>query len=481
MTENSEKRKVRASRILIGVFGFGLPLFAMLTGQIIIAGMLLSLALGSFILISGLSSNAQKADDSKAMKAFAIAFGVFYFLAGLGLLIWLFNGAPIPGWREMRPIFTLEQLLLILGFLGINLISQALRKLLDRRLLRRIHKRHPRGQVYTIPTFFTGVMILVLILIVPMDLFLIVGGIASWLSRSEGGVGLSLGLGLPALLSPVLLFAIGMVRHNSGAVVIDGQEISRYRYFSRKSLQLTEITEIKRNRFAFPTAVLLKSKVGKLRFPTSINGYPELLKIIQSYSGLSAQSPRKNTAPARREAVYFPYSLGMSRTRQALEAFGAGLIVVIYLAMAFAGLWILLLRGDIPPVDVADLLAAGIIFVLVSLIFGPFMVMVLEERFNPKNPTRITFTQEVIQMEYGRRKEKTFPASQLEKFWLKPVSRRVRSSYGGARVATSLQAYELHLQIRGEPDIALTRAKLNGWQTTPEDLLENLESLYPQV
>ena len=75
----------------------------------------------------------------------------------------------------------------------------------------------------------------------------------------------------------------------------------------------------------------------------------------------------------------------------------------------------------------------------------------------------------------------TYPAADLEKVWLQPVTRRVRSSYGGARVASSLQTHDLHLRFRGGATLKLTRAKLNGWQTTPEGLLAVLEQLYPGV
>lgn len=312
MNDRTERGKELAFRILLGLVGLGLPLFAILTGQMIVAGMLLSLALGGFMLVSGIGSKSREPEGSKVIKAFTIAFGLFFLLAGLGLLVWLFNGAPIPGWREMRTILSLEQFLLIAGLFGVNFLSQVLKKYLDRQLIKRIQNQRPKGGTYPIPSFFTGVMILVLMLLVPVDLFLILGGLASWLFQIECGVDLSLGLGLPGLLSPILFFTIGMIRHNSGAVVLNGQEITRYRYFSKKSLKLVDITQIKIIKFALPTAVCLKCLSQKLSFPTSIDGYPELLQILRAYTGLSIQKRRKRKVSAGLDEVAFPYSIGFS-------------------------------------------------------------------------------------------------------------------------------------------------------------------------
>ena len=149
--------------------------------------------------------------------------------------------------------------------------------------------------------------------------------------------------------------------------------------------------------------------------------------------------------------------------------------------MALAGLWILLLRGDVPPFTGEDLLVAAFLFILVSLVFGPFMFLVVQGVINPKSPTQITFTQDAIRLQYGNRGEKSYRVEDLRKVWLQPINRRARSSYGGAWVTSSLQAHDLHLKFQGEPEIVLTRAKLSGWQTTPEVLLDNLATLYPQL
>ncbi len=121
------------------------------------------------------------------------------------------------------------------------------------------------------------------------------------------------------------------------------------------------------------------------------------------------------------------------------------------------------------------------IFILVSLIFGPFVLLVVKQTLKLENPTRMTFTHESVQVDYGHRKAITYPAADLEKVWLQPIKRRVRSSYGGARVVSSLQMHDLHLGFQGGEPLVLTRAKLNGWQTTPEELLAVLKELYPQV
>jgi hypothetical protein len=468
-------------RILIGFVGLGLPLFGILTGQIIIAAMLLSFALGGYLLFTALKARPRSSESSNFSQIVSISLGALFLLAGTGSLIWLFNGAPIPAWNEMRPIFDLETFILIIGMFLLNFLSQALKKFLDRQLIKRIKKQKPEGRIFTIPSFFTGVMILVLMLLVPVDLFLIFGGLYSLIFQTDGGVGISLGLGLPALLSPILLFAIALIRHNSGAVVVEGQEITRYRYFSHKTRRFSDLNRIKISPWGFPSVVHLKSPGPDLRFPTSISGYPELLKIIQAYTGLSTRkaSRKKGSAPA--DQVHFPYTIGMSKGRWTLELISAGLVVLIYLAMASAGLWIMLLRDDIPPITGEDLLVAGFIFVLVSLVFGPFMFMVIHQTIKPKSPTRITFSKELIKIYYGNHREATFPSTALQKVWLQPVRRRVRSSYGGARVASGVTMHELHLKFRGEEEIVLSRSNLSLFKISPEALLENLENLYPEL
>ncbi len=468
-------------RILIGFVGLGLPLFGILTGQIIIAAMLLSFALGGYLLFSELKTGPRTSELGGLTRLVSISLGTLFLLAGAGSLIWLFNGAPIPGWHEMRPIFDLETGVLILGMFLLNFLSQALKKLLDRQLIKRIRKQKPEGRIFMIPSFFTGVMILVLMLLVPVNLFLIFGGLYSLIFQTDGGVGISLGLGLPALLSPLFLFAVAMIRHNSGAVVVEGQEITRYRYFSRKTRRFSDLTQVKISPWGFPTVVHLKCPGPNLRFPTAINDYPELLKIIRGYTGLSARQTRQKRTPASSPPVHFPYTIGMSNTRWTLEIISAGLLVLIYLAMALAGLWIMLLRDDIPPITGEDLLVTGVIFVLVSLIFGPFMIMIILQTLKPKNPTRITFSEELIIIYYGNHRETTFPSAALNKVWLQPVRRRVRSSYGGARVTSGVTMHELHLKFGGQEEIILSRANLNLLKISPEALLEDLETLYPNL
>jgi hypothetical protein len=466
----SEKR---AEKILFFICCIFLPLAGLLSGQILITGTILALILGGFLVHSGLKTDFSNLENPGMARGISIAFGSVSLLGGIAALIWLFRGAPIPGWEEMGPVFSAEALIAFGIVMGFSLGAGALKKVLERRLTRRIRKNETGGRAFRIPSFFTSVLLMVILILIPLLIFLPV----AWLNRANSAVGAGLGLGVPALMSPLLLFAVLMVRHNFGAVVITSRKITRYYLFTKKCVPLSDITRINVRVFGLPPALAVRSAGKRITFPRSIQGYPELLKILRLYTGLSTRKPAKKSVRAG-PPLRFPYTLRIAKGRMALEVIAMLLLIIIYLGLSLIGLWIPLLQGTIPPFTGDDLLGIGVLFTLISLIFIPILILAGKESFDRKKPLRFLLTKDHIQITYPLDRKTVFPAKSLEKVWLQPVAVPVRSSYQGAVVRGKTTIYNVCLRFAGGKEIVLKPSRVRLFQLSPEETVEIFETLY---
>lgn len=451
-----------------------LPLFAILTGQVIIVGMLLSFILGGYMLLSGIKSSFSNLGSPGWARGIMVTFGSVFLIAGMGLLIWLFNGAPVPGWGQMRPIFSGVEWIGIVIVAIFGLFAHFVKKGMDGILSKRLQKEPPETQVFFIPPFFTGALLMCILLLLPLELLLPL----AWLNSRGTGVEAGLGLGVPLIMLPILLFAVLMVRHNFGAVVIDSRRLTRYYLVGKKTLALRELRRIKVKTFGLPPALVVRGDKKSIRFPRAVQGYPTLLKLIQTYTGLSIHKQPERSSPSQDRGTHLPYKFEIPKWRMILEFVAMILLILIYFALASSGLWVLLLQGSVPPFAKDDVLTIAIIFGLVSLIFIPVLILGARQSFGRHHPIQIALTGEAVHIHYRFGREECFPVGCLEKVWLQPVPVRVRAKYGGAFVRSSTTTYDLRLRLTDGREIKFNAFRLSLFGLTPEALLEVFNDHY---
>jgi len=201
-------------------------------------------------------------------------------------------------------------------------------------LRKRLKKESPEGQVFVIPLFFTGALLLCILLLIPFEILLPI----AWLNSGRTGVDIGLGLGVPLIILPIFLFAVLMVRYNFGAVVIDSRRIARYYLVGKKTLPLREIERIKVKTFGLPPALVIRGDKISIRFTRAIQGYPALLKFLQTYTRIPIHKQPKSSASLKDSQRRLPYEVKIPEWRMILEIVAMILLVLIYLILASSGL-----------------------------------------------------------------------------------------------------------------------------------------------
>ncbi len=373
----------------------------------------------------------------------------------------------------MSEFFSNESIIAGLVILGFSLLAYLVNKGIYVIFKKRLQKEPPDSQVFFIPPFFNGALMIVVLLLIPLEILLPI----AWLNQSATGITIEIGLLIPAMMLPFLLIALLSIRHNSGAVVISGQKLIRYTLFGKKTLSLSQIERINVKAFGIPATVAVKGGGKKIRFPRAVQNYPQLLKQLQEATQLSTQNKQRTSSGIR-----MPHTIGISQGRMTLEVVSMMILVLIYLGISLIPLWSLLWQGKAPPFNQNNLLTIGIFFGLVSLIFIPLLVLVGIKSFGKKALIKIVLYQDRIQFHHSGGKIKTYLASDLEKVWLRPVQANIRSSYGGLRVRGTTTNYALMLRFASElEDIEIDANRLTTFKITPEAALETFEMAYPRM
>ncbi len=455
----------------------GIPILTILTGQLIIGGTLLTFIFSGFLFVSAFSMDFSNLEHPRLTRGISLAFASVFFLAGVGLFIWIFNGAPIPAWDEMRPIIPIEALIAIGFFVVMNLIGRLLNTLLEKILKDRLKKNKESGPVFHIPPYFRTQLLAVIIILLPIEIILPI----AWLIGQNAEVDSGIGLVLPLVMLPVLLFPLFFTWHNFGAVQLNSQGVTRYYLIGKKSMRYADIKRIKTNALGLPMALALRSSKRRIKFPTTISGYPQILKTVRAYTQLSTKKPTKNKKQNAQKPLQFPVVLTTSTTRFTLEIISFILLCFIFFGLSTLGLWIPLIKGYIPPFTFNDLLSILLIFVLSNLIFIPVLIMLFLQSFGPKSLKKIILRKEAIIFEYAVGEKETFQTESLERVWLQPVRQQVRGRSGGVVVRSTTTIHEFRLTFKGREEMTLKRSRISLFGTTPEALLETFERLYPSI
>lgn len=146
------------------------------------------------------------------------------------------------------------------------------------------------GQVFPIPSFARGQCVLALLLAGAVSLLLFASGLNAGRTR----VSLETGVGVPLVLSPLMLFCVYMLAHNSGTVVLTPEAVMLRRLWRDQSLAYGDIVRIESGGLGLPPTLVLKGRRATLKIPRSAIGFPGLHQaLLQRATGLGAdQSPR---------------------------------------------------------------------------------------------------------------------------------------------------------------------------------------------
>jgi hypothetical protein len=455
----------------------GIPFLTILTGQLIIGGTLLTFIFSGFLFISAFSMDLSNLEHPRLTRGISLASAIVFFLAGVGLFIWIFNGAPIPSWDEMQPVFPIEALIAMGFFAVMALIGRLLNTLLEKILKNRLKKTKEAGPVFHIPPYFRTQLLAVIIILLPIEIILPIAWVIGHNQEVDSGIGLV----LPLVMLPVLLFPLLFTWYNFGAVQLTSQGVTRYYLIGKKSMRYSDIKRIKTNVLGLPMALALRSSKRQIKFPTTISGYPQILKTVRAYTQLSTIKPTKNKKQKAKQPLHFPVVLTTSTTRFTLEIISFILLCFIFFGLSTLGLWIPLFKGHIPPFTFNDLLGILLIFVLSNLIFIPVLIMLFLQSFGPKSLKKITLRKDAMIFEHPFGKKETFQIQSLERVWLQPVRQRVRGRSGGVVVSGTTTIYEFRLKFQGRDEMTLKRISIALLGTTPEALFEIFERLYPNT
>jgi len=363
----------------------------------------------------------------------------------------------------------LDGLIFFLVILTFNFAASLISFLMFRHLRKRVEKDTPREMVFLIPPFFNHALYFCILLLTPVMILLPI----SWLNRTNTQVDTGLGIGLPLMLSPIMIFALLMLRFNSGAVVLTSDEIIRYYPFTKKKMLLSDIKRLNTNLFSLPPGISLSSKRRQITFPRAIKGYPELLQHLQTITKLSPQEKKR-----KKITIQFPMILEIPKRRMTIEVLSMIGLVVLYLGVALSGLWGLLSNGHVPPFESEDIKTILIFFLMMSVFFIPALIAVYIAAFKKDKPVQINLTQKEIKIYYLSGKTTSYPASRLQRVWLQPVSVNMRSSFDGAVVRGRTTTYEVHIKFKEQEDIIFNNTEIRFLTVSPEKFVEIFHTLY---
>lgn len=451
---------------VVGMVAF--PLAILFTGQLVIGGIIISLVIGSWLVFYGIKGKMDNLQNPGLNRFIAIFFGVVCLAACAGLVYWAFNGAPIPAWGEVMyfPLFDPAVYVPILILIGFSIITYGVNWFISHLERRWMQKNSHLGRIFRIPPYFRQASLLVVIICAILSLLLITSFIASKIRQ----VPPPLTLDLLWILLPVWLPMLLLLLNNHGFILVDQESISRYSIFGKKSLKLAEAEVVRYKQFGLPPNVLLKSPGGRLKVPFSIEHYADLVSLLQKQLKSTHPKPHEGIQP-----VAFPFTLSIKTPKKITLVLLFAAFILIYLVIATFIWW---MPTDVPPNPAAMNKTGWIVFGMISIIFVPAIIVMLVTTLNPKQPYRISFTQDEIRLYQKNKPDIILPVSQLQKFELVPVPVWVQAHYSGVRVAQKTNLYYLRICLQNQPHFELDLNCIRRFGYSPETLLGTLNQLY---
>ena len=230
---------------------------------------------------------------------------------------------------------------------------------LDRLLKRRL-KFFPEDRVFIIPGFFRQPLLLVVLALIPLEIILPL----AWLLGPENGVGFALGLGLPALLLPLLAFALMMLWVHYGAVILTQEGVWRYYLIGHREIPYQELLAVEQKTYFLTPVTSVDGCTQTIRFPRQIQKHPELYLALCDQ--LQANRKALGVSPGSGDdAIDFPFEFGISPRRLMWERVAFVLLMLIFAVLATLGIWIQLSQGLLLPFTLES-------FFIIALFFIPF-------------------------------------------------------------------------------------------------------------
>ena len=229
-------------------------------------------------------------------------------------------------------------ILAVLGGLS-WLASFGLDQLLKHRL--RVYQAE---RVYIIPGFFRQPLLLVALVLIPLEVVLPL----AWLLRPEDGIDIGLGLGLPAVMLPLLAFALMMLWIHYGAVVLTEERVRRYYLIGHREIPYRDIRAVE-EKMHFLTPVTVVEGCGeKIRFPRQVQNHPQLYLALDERQAANRKALGLHVK-REKQTIEFPFTFGISAKRLMWEKIAFALLMLIFALVATLGIWIQLAQDMLPP------------------------------------------------------------------------------------------------------------------------------------
>ena len=358
-------------------------------------------------------------------------------------------------------------ILIVLGGLG-WLASLGVEKMLQRRL-----RPFEPQNTYVIPGYFRQPLLMVAVVLIPLEIILPL----AWLLRPVNGIGIHIGLLLPALMLPLLAFSISMVWIHYGAVVLDGQRIRRLYLVGQREMLCQDITGLAQKMFFLTPVTVVRGGGDRLRFPRSIRGHPELYQRLSDLIQGGQVSPGAARS-ADGAAPGFPYAFGIHPKRMLWEKIAFALLMLIFAVLATLGLWIQLAQEMLPPFTWESLFLILLFLIPFGVLFPILLVIVYRQVTDPDTPVQFVLEQDWIDVIYPGQRRDSFAVDTLESVQLIPVQYRVKSEFDGAVVSDRVTRYEFQIRFTGSQCITLTPNRMAMFRQTPEKLRAVFRALY---
>jgi hypothetical protein len=343
---------------------------------------------------------------------------------------------------------------------------------LDWVLKRRLRQFEPEN-VYIIPGFFRQPLLLVAVVLIPLEIVLPL----AWIFRPMGGIGTNIGLLLPALMLPLLAFALVMLWIHDGAIVLEDGRIRRLYLVGGHDFPLQDLREIAQKMFFLTPVTIARGGGQQLRFPRRIQNHPEL------YLRLSERIQANQTdlglaPPADGEAIRFPYTFGISAKRLLWEKIAFAILMLILAVLASLGIWIQLAQDLLQPFTWESLFIIALFFIPFGILFPILVVAIYRKTTDPETPTRFVLYRDRIEVFYPREVQECYALDDLAAVRLIPVQSTLKSEFDGAVVAEQVINYHFQLQFAGGKTFTLAPNRLAMFRQTPEALRAVFKHFY---
>jgi len=358
-------------------------------------------------------------------------------------------------------------ILTVLGGLS-WLAGFGLQKLLKYRL-----RRFPEESIYIIPGFFRAPLLLVALVLMPLEVILPL----AWLLGPENGINLGLGLGLPALMLPLLAFALIMLWIHYGAVVLTPEGVRRYELIGHREIPYRNIRAVEQKIYFLTPVTSVEGCSETIRFPRQIQNHPELYLAL--CGRLQANGKALGDSPASRDGVVdFPFEFGIRPSRLMWEKIAFVLLMLIFAIVATMGIWIQLAQGLLPPFTLESFFIIALFFIPFGIFFPILVIIAYRKTIDPDKPNRFVLHRDRIEVFYPHHRQECYFVKDLLAVELIPIQTKIKSSYGGVTVSQGLTHYEFRMRFTGGKRFIIPPNRLALFNQNPEDLRRVFRVLY---